>query len=235
MNIYYVVSKYNEEIFKSFIENYLPKDRSFVIENENYVSMAQKYNHGISLIKDLQDDDIVIFVHEDVSITDSKNFENTVKQYFEENKNIGLAGVVGSSKHNGCGWWNTENYLKKGQWIQSYKDNKIKLHKFEHSNDVLVVDGVILFVKGDVCKKIGFDETLKGYHHYDNLICLNTLVKTNYDIGIVPVLIFHRSEGEINDDFKNGIKYVKSEIFKYFGKYYFEKSDVDKRRKNEIK
>jgi hypothetical protein len=67
-------------------------------------------------------------------------------------------------------------------------------------DELVCVDGCIMFMQGKIAKEYKFDfDTLDGYHFYDYDMCFN-LLKNGYDVGVIDVLVEHKSIGNLTDD-----------------------------------
>lgn len=171
-----------------------------------------KYNEALSNIKDqLNDDDIVIFSHDDITIRDEYMPEK-LKMFFELKPNIALAGVIGTSKYSKeGGWWHDYKHESgKGKIIQGKPDGTKYLMEVCNGmfDDVVLIDGCIMFMRGSIAKNFRFEsDLLTRYHFYDYDTCFQ-LLNQGYDIGIIDILVEHKSHGELTDDW-----YTQKEIF----------------------
>ena len=125
-------------------------------------------------------------------------------------KSLGVAGVYGSRAWAGGGWWQYDRTTHAiGEILQGYNDGKVvrmKDNPTAYSNDLVVVDGCMFAIRAGLINKQPFDETLAGWHHYDNSYCIQTLIETEYKIGVIGTLITHSSEGAVNQDWVDGSK-----------------------------
>lgn len=197
--IYYVVAHHDDAVFKENIKPYLPMSRTKIIkDNPKLNTMSKKYNEGRRRLKNIRNNDIVIFIHEDIKVLDSE-FEARIKYGFQINPDLGVLGVYGSTAFVGGGWWTYEkkNYAV-GQIIQGLNNGKqfyMRDNPTPFRKDLVVIDGCMMAVRGELLKKQEFDETLKGWHHYDNTYCLNTLLNTDFKVGVIGSKLLHVSEG----------------------------------------
>lgn len=221
--IHYVISCNKDEIYEKYIAKSL-KNKPYVhkINNSDELnSMTKKYNYAVNNIKDLSDDDIIVFIHDDVYIVD-ESFEGKLRLGFT-NPDVGIIGVYGTKAWNGGGWWNYERpTYAVGKILQGYNPEKItaqghiindicddRLFALMQDNmhqsidsDMLLVDGCMIAVKGKLAKQLKWDETIYGYHHYDNKYCFDTLMETDFKIAVIDTLIAHVSEGDLTEGWR---------------------------------
>tara|TARA_R110001606_G_scaffold134259_2_gene270620 strand:- start:86 stop:814 length:729 start_codon:yes stop_codon:yes gene_type:complete len=202
--VYYVVAKHDKKIFDSYIKPYIRPHNSIVVENSpDLNSMTKKYNEGRrQLLKRLKPDDIVVFVHEDVKIIDPL-FEGKLLMAFQRNKKLGVAGVYGTQAYVGGGWWSFERpTFSCGRIIQGLPDGReleMQDNPSAYNPSMVTLDGCILSIRGSLLKQQAFDQTLIGWHQYDNSYCLQTLYETDYTLAVLDTLIVHQSGGETDE------------------------------------
>ena len=97
-------------------------------------------------------------------------------------------------------WWDCPYELMVVNVTHQLNDSEkeVQNHGFEYNDcvEVSVIDGV--FMAGRVAKTIFFDESLKGFHHYDLFLCLQ-YVQLNLKVVVTnQVVIEHFSVGSIN-------------------------------------
>jgi hypothetical protein len=199
--VYYVVAKHDPKIFDSYIKDYLKPHNSVIVEDSPTMdSMTKKYNEGRKqLLKRLKPDDIVVFVHEDVKIIDPL-FEGKLLMTFKHNKDLGVSGVYGTQAYIGGGWWNFERpTFACGRIVQGLADGRaveMQDNPSSYNPHMVTLDGCIMCIRGSLLKEQAFDESITGYHQYDNSYCLQTLLETNYKLAVLDTLILHASGGE---------------------------------------
>ena len=207
--IHYVIARHDRKLFNKHIKKSLPKKRkNYIIDDRKDLnSMSAKYNEARSqlIANDLKDDDIVIFVHEDVELIDF-DFENKVNFYFDKVKDCGVGGVYGTTTWAGGGWWHHDRTKNaRGQITQGNgRSDRFVMKENNLNTRVLLIDGCILMVRGKLLKQLPFDTELKGYHHYDNRYCLDTLLTTDFKNYIFNIMVFHKSSGPLNTDWVTG-------------------------------
>ena len=198
--IYYVIAKHDDAIYNKYTKKSMVGKKPIIIEDSPELnSMTKKYNAGLKRIKNLKDDDIVVFLHEDITILDNL-FEGRLLISFASYPDIGVLGVYGSQAYIGGGWWSYDRNHSVGAIKQMSKDGT--LYEMRHAlppntinTNMVVVDGCIMAIRGKCLKQVQFDESMKGYHQYDNSYCLEVLLKTKYKLAVSDLNIFHASEG----------------------------------------
>lgn len=170
--------------------------------SKNKNSIFHAYNEGIRK----STGDYLCFIHDDI-LFHTKDWGLVIKELFTTNPEYGLIGIAGSSlkTRTPSGWWDCEDKYKSVNIIQHYTDGKIIKENvgFNKSNlnEVVLIDGVFLVLRKEM--NIFFDEKLKGFHHYDLNLAIETR-KLRYKIGVTnKVLIEHFSLGNLNNQWIN--------------------------------
>ncbi|MFV8226700.1 glycosyltransferase [Christiangramia aquimixticola] len=162
------------------------------------LSIAEAYNNGIDKSKY----PFLVLVHEDVIFHTNGWGEKLLEGF--KNPKVGLIGIAGSRiKANiPSGWWNNSSEHLYMNIIQHPKIGKKQLIQFgfgnENFSEVVVLDGV--FMAARKTEQIRFDETLKGFHNYDQSFSLSYR-KYDYKVMVTnQILLEHFSEGNKNKD-----------------------------------
>jgi len=206
-------NKDDKEIYEKYIGKYFSNRETvsydvFDKEGET-LTLTKKYNDAIEHIKDsLNDNDIVIFVHNDVEILD-KCFEEKVEMVFS-NPKIGLLGVIGCLEYKeNCMWWANEPDKLVGHIVQEHSNNE-ETHLIKgnigYSDNVICCDGLMLMIRGKILKDgMRFDEQF-DFNFYDISFCLDMLINTEYKVAVADILVKHKSEGlgSLTDEWKIG-------------------------------
>ena len=201
------------------------------IENtEKHNSIAKKYNYAIEKYVLKSNENIICFRHEDTIIRTPLDIcEYKLNKHFE-NKNYGIAGLIGTIAldHN-CTWWNGvpaaggrgtygEGAIIQGGFRQKVengvpifdpKNGQPVIEPYEYwMNDhpgvydyLATVDGCCMFFPKHVFEEgLRFDENLEGYHFYDTDISLQ-LLERGYKVTTIDIAVAHRSEGHPPQNF----------------------------------
>jgi len=214
--IYFVVSRYkgDEEIYKKYVSKSLTKLGITSIEVEDgpeKLSLTHKYNLGITkLINELKigKEDIVVFCHSDVEILDD-NFEQKIQMVFQNFDDIGLLGVIGANEfHNHGMWWSNTPEKLYGHIIQQNGEQEFHLKKkVEFNKNVVVVDGLIMAIRGELLLNgLKFDERY-SFDFYDIDMCFQVL-EMGKMVAIADILVKHASPGmgALKQDWRDGRK-----------------------------
>lgn len=205
--------KGDEELFARVFQVNIPTNIATEVysvfdEDNKKFNIFEKYNRCVEELikKGLEDDDVIIFSHNDTGILDSE-FSNKLEIVFNETK-CSAVGVVGTRelKDSAC-WWNTPEDKLCGHIIQGSKSKGYMegIHlvkgKIGYFDDVISFDGLFFCVKGKVFNDgIRFrSDIFSANHFYDISFCLDMLL-AGYQIGIIDLLVYHRSEGSPNNN-----------------------------------
>lgn len=220
IKVHYVISAFNKRIFNKCIKPCLTHKKNVQVVHNTPIlnSMTKKYNEGIKRIKNLHDNDIIVFIHEDVIIK-SLTFEQDLKDAFNADEKIGVVGVFGSSEYEGTGWWLSNPHTHCGKIIQGSGRAIPEFRIMERNSsklksDMVVVDGCMIAVKGKLAKIQKWDEDITGFHFYDNKYCLDTLMNTDYKVAVADALIAHLSEGGLSKSWYDNANSMKEYINK---------------------
>jgi len=199
--IRFIIARHNDVDYEKYL---LPSLNnldviSYEIKDENgeKLSLTQKYNIGIDAVlkENLNDNDIVIFCHEDVELKDPY-FSEKMNMVFEKD-NVGLVGVIGANEftNNGMWWANTPDKLN-GHILQEINgnDNHLVKGNIGFFDNIVAIDGLMFAIKGKLLNNgLKFDKRF-NFHHYDIDICFQVL-KRNYDVCVADILVKHKSQG----------------------------------------
>lgn len=175
------------------------------IENHSKVSICTAYNQGLSKAKY----DYLCFVHEDV-IFKSPDWGVEAISVMRNNEDIGLIGVAGSKYKSSLhlGWYvSILKEMSRGCIFQGQNSFESVFDDFGSSEiaqqveDVVILDGVILFTKKSIFQKCLFDERLlTGFHGYDTDFSLQVFFSGKRVVVDRAIKIFHFSLGHFGKD-----------------------------------
>lgn len=162
-------------------------------------SICSIYNKGATLAKF----EVLCFMHEDIFLK-TKDWGNTVVKCFNDNKKLGVLGVVGSAykskSPSGWGADSAELKIHHYNYIQRFSSNRPPKHYFENPSkaevsNVVSVDGMWFCTTREIWKENLFDEDIfNGFHCYDLDYCFQ--VGQKYDVAVTfKILMEHFSEG----------------------------------------
>jgi len=213
-----VVPRHNDQKFKAFTEPSMKKISGQLVQvfdqNKDVPeNIFKKYNGGIEVMMNngLADDDIVIFMHEDIGIVDNL-FRDKVEFLFSEKKDVAVLGIAGATElTDRGGWWMTTPDKMRGHLLQG-KDGGGQGEGFHlqkgaigYFDDLVCVDGCIMITQGKFLKEgLAFDDkTYDSNDFYDIDFCFRA-IEMGYKVAVADMLIFHQSSGMgvFNDPWK---------------------------------
>lgn len=190
-------------------ENKINKFKSLT---KNPISVEWYYNpdgKSLSLLykefleKNKDKDEIVLLIHDDIDII-TENWCEKLEEAFNQNSNLGILGIAGSSTFNQeCMWWKCDNlhgsvYHRHNHyiWLSKYNSHD----STNEVNKVCVIDGLFMAI---IPKRIkfNFDEEFEGFNMYDIDFCLANYLTNSCEIGVINnVQVIHNSIGELTEN-----------------------------------
>lgn len=165
----------------------------------NTCGLSQRYNEFIK--NNIDDYDIITFVHDDVYIDDGK-IASKLALAHEQYDIVGVAGGLNpvirqpALWHIMCGGFGPNLRGFAGHYIN---DEQISITNFGPTpSRVAIIDGVFFSIKTKSIKKSGWKFNEKyTFHHYDIASSIDAN-KLKLKIGVWPILLYHMSPG-LND------------------------------------
>lgn len=215
-------------IFRSqeLINKTAVKDKFFFngISN-NQLSLATIYNHYLYDEESGQDADIIVFVHDDVFISDYGCFIDKCYESIQRYHVFGVAGGYGevTIEPNKPSLWHLITQKRVG-YVAHYVEQNYSIKNPYSPNfmtsfgitphDATLLDGVFLGVCVRSAREYGlkFDENCPSrFHFYDLLFSVNARLK-GLKVGVFPINIIHQSHGlkEYDNEFLEGEKYFRN-------------------------
>lgn len=182
-SIAFVTCVNNEDLYKEcvrYIDN-LNVPSGYEVEKiplRGKASMTSAYNEAITK----SNSKYKIYLHQDTFII-NKNFIFDCLSIFEENKQVGMLGVIGAETVPiSAIWWDSQH--KKGKVYES-SVGRIQLLDFdsedeERYTEVQSIDGLIMITQYDVNWK---EDIFDGWHFYDIAQCME-FINEGYKIAI---------------------------------------------------
>jgi hypothetical protein len=160
-SISYIACTHNPNILeKCLVQSLILQDDDELIVIEGANSIAKGYNSGIDRAKNK----IKCFIHHDLIVTNPILLRMNLLAYCIED--IGMVGIVGSQT-DATPWW-------EGQCVGSVVDSRNGILYFSDGKQFcLHLDGLMLATWHNV----RFDESIPGFHLYDQDICNQMAVK----------------------------------------------------------
>ena len=154
-SVSYIACTHNRNILeKCLVQSLILQDDDELIVIEGAKSIAEGYNNGIDKAKNK----IKCFIHHDLIVTNPVLLRMNLLAYCIED--IGIVGIVGSQTE-AAPWW-------EGQCVGSVVDSRNGILYFSDGKQLcLHLDGLMLAT----CQDVRFDESIPGFHFYDQDIC----------------------------------------------------------------
>jgi hypothetical protein len=154
-SVSYIACTHNTNILeKCLVQSLILQDEDELIVIEGAKSIAEGYNNGIDKAKNK----IKCFIHHDLIVTNPILLRMNLLAYCIED--IGIVGIVGSQTE-AAPWW-------EGQCVGSVIDSRNGILYFSDGKQFcLHLDGLMLAT----CQDVRFDESIPGFHFYDQDIC----------------------------------------------------------------
>jgi hypothetical protein len=167
-SISYIACTHNTNILeKCLMQSLILQDEDELIVIEGAKSIAEGYNNGIDKAKNK----IKCFIHHDLIVTNPVLLRMNLLAYCIED--IGIVGIVGSQTE-AAPWW-------EGQCVGSVVDSRNGiLHFTDGKQFCLHLDGLMLAT----CQDVRFDESIPGFHFYDQDICRQMAEKSLHNFCI---------------------------------------------------
>jgi GT2 family glycosyltransferase len=175
------------------------------VENSSQFSICSAYNQGLTQAKY----NYLCFVHEDV-IFKSPGWGIEAISVMQKNEDVGLIGVAGSKFKSSLhlGWYvSILKEMSRGCIFQGQNSPESVFDDFDPNEikqqieDVVILDGVILFTEKSIFQKCLFDEKLlTGFHGYDTDFSLQVFFSGKRVVVDRAIKIFHFSLGHFGQE-----------------------------------
>jgi hypothetical protein len=154
------------------------------------------YNRGVTAARG----DLLVFVHDDAFFL-QQGWGTVLGGKFEADRTVGMVGVAGTQflSRDRMSWTAAGRPFMKGRVVHDIASSgEFFMSAFStepRDDEVVAVDGLFFAVRGDLFRRIRFDEeTFDGFHFYDLDICMQ--VRRSHKIVVTwDILIKHCSEG----------------------------------------
>lgn len=180
-------------------ETYVPNSKfQIVVFGKNSKGLSELYN---SVLSEHKEEDIVVFMHDDVEIHDQFFAEKLKKahQYFDI---VGLAGATQQTYHKGRNhlWHISTDAKDLRGFVSHYFPQGYYNSSFfgKTPEGVSVIDGLFMSIKVSSLKDNFdlFDEDFT-FHHYDLAMGRKAMIK-GLKLGVWPIFVIHHGLGEFN-------------------------------------
>jgi len=174
------------------------------------VEVLEYVNNGESLTKcyneflDKTKFDIVVFLHDDLTIKTKQWAKKLAKHY--DKTDYGILGVAGTKNLPESGrWWEDMKTVYGRVWHTHEGKEMFSKYSDDQGTEiepVVVVDGVFFSVMKSRLKT-RFDESVEGFHLYDIDFCYRNYLE-GVKVGVhTNIIINHMSIGETNDQWED--------------------------------
>ena len=171
---------------------------------ENSQGLSKIYNQ---FINDEHKNEIVVFLHDDVIIDDSRFYQKLIQAH-EEYDIVGLAGAhsINEFKRESPSLWHLmSSKTAQSGFVTHTNDNLFWTTNFGKSpQSTEILDGLFLSVNINTAleNNLKFDEDF-SFHHYDLSFCCRAN-ELNMSLGTVPIFVIHGSIGAsgLTDEWK---------------------------------
>ena len=180
-----------------------------IINNSNNsLSIFQAYNQGVTKSKY----PYIIFLHDDVKFH-TVNFGKILINL--SLPKLGVLGIAGSKiKTSTTSPWWISNHEKVNDGIvyqhniQHFQNSEpkninVSFEKEGQVEEVIIVDGVLLFTTKENCLLNPFDEKYNSFHFYDLDFSLNQVKSGKINYVTNSILLEHYSAGNLNKEWIN--------------------------------
>lgn len=193
------------------MKNYFPKETLSVQIDK--ASIYQGYNDGVKELNEkftLQDDDIIIFSHDDIEyITSYPELVKILTYSAKILPNVGFFGVAGTKfLSEDAVWWNQINwrnghhrgFIFHGNTMFDARPTVYSPIGKELDRQVLVLDGVLLACKYKTLTELGgFNKPadFQGDWDFYDIYTTWKAFRLNYRNYVLPIIIRHMSFGNL--------------------------------------
>ena len=202
-------------IYKSlqkYYELYSREDFDFNIVNNNTEGLSTVYN---KFLTEEHKNDIVLFVHDDVIISELFLVEHLRKSPFAVTGLAGTALVDLTAEK--CAWHLMSKRESMRGEVKHIKDNNIWTTVFGPTiGSVVMLDGLFLAVDVEKILQRGVKfNTEFDFHHYD-LAFSQECVNSSLNIGVMPINVIHYGLGDsmLTQDWEDSNKKFKAHYCK---------------------
>ena len=165
-------------------------------------SIYAGHSSNLNKIEQPEEDDIVVFIHDDVEILSSPS---KFKQFIEFAKKpgVGFVGIAGATNFpaNG-GWWTSRQSGETRGFVWQGKDDvSMKPNYFGQPGQVTVLDGCLFASTYKTIKEIGMvqpEYLTSNWDFYDIHLTFLAHYK-GYSNYVVPIMIRHESDGQMRE------------------------------------
>jgi GT2 family glycosyltransferase len=165
-------------------------NRAVFLQNEENIGCLPMLRQALPYI---EDDDIVVFMHNDVLIWD-KDWDEFVRDAFEQIGSLGLAGLFGApgmaldggrmfARSQMAGKeWGTEGHLHGA--IMGYHE----------ISPAVVLDSLCMIFRGNALREVGIPDEWPPHHWFDRMFCLR-FIDAGWSVAVLGIPFDHYGGG----------------------------------------
>ena len=179
---------------------------SKVLAHQTTGSLFRNYNLILDLVKDEEDLEALVLVHQDAELID-ENFCETVREALSD-PDVAVVGCVGAIGVRSIAWW--EGAVTWASFIHRYKEygggdfaamTYVPADKpsFAQLGEVDSIDGFVMVLSPWAVRELRFDESLGYFHGYDFDLCCQARAAGKKVMTADFRAIHHHSLDLIND------------------------------------
>lgn len=164
-------------------------DEVMVLTAQSSISVA--YNQILDRARAHGDElEAVVLIHDDVELRDP-DIHDKLRSLFTD-RSIGVAGVIGAAGVRSLEWWRYDTHGR------VHEDRSGLIDFGWESQDVDMVDGLLLAVAPIAARSLRFDESYGGFHGYDGDFCASARA-SGLRVVVTDIDVAHRTSGGYGD------------------------------------
>ena len=171
------------ELYDGLVKSCSHIDCEFICVDQKFNNMSSAYNFATDKAKGK----FLVYCHQDIEILDTQ-FCDKVRFVFNNHKDIGFLGPIGSITNHRKRLWFNEGHENSRGWI--LQGNRIT-GCGNYNGIARLLDGLMMITD----KRMDFPEFLPGIHCLDTMMCMQA-ESQGLRNWITPLAIRHWSEGD---------------------------------------
>ncbi len=187
-------SEENNYIDKYFLEKFFPIQT--IIKGENIGLYRTYFDKNLD-----RDSNLLAFFHNDLFVYE-KDFDNRIKEVFEENPRLGLLGFIGSDEIDflgGRGLGTMSNF--QGKKVSLWQGSPAEVHgkRINNFRAAVVLDSCAMIFRKEALDQLEFRQDLPLHHFHDRVVSVQ-IRELGWDIGVLGIECDHISGQTANQE-----------------------------------